>query len=207
MVEAFREGKDIHRATAARVFGTPYEEVTKEQRYRAKTVNFSIVYGAGATNLSRQLDIKRTEAKELIDQYFAQYEGLRDYMVRIVKEAREKGYVTTLLGRRRYIRDINSKSSLARGNAERIAINTPVQGSAADMIKIAMINIHQALREGDFRTKMLLQVHDELLFDVPKAELDRVKPLIEEKMRNAIKGLKIPILVGIDEGANWLEAH
>lgn len=207
MVEAFQQGQDIHRATAAKVFETPYDEINKEQRYRAKTVNFSIVYGAGATNLSRQLDIKRTEAKELIDQYFRQYDGLRDYMNQIVEEARKNGFVTTLLGRRRYVRDINSKSSLERSNAERIAINTPIQGSAADMIKIAMINIHEALIKGNYRTKMILQVHDELLFDVPKDELEAVRPLIEEKMRTAISGLKIPIVVGIDSGQNWLEAH
>lgn len=207
MLEAFQEGKDIHRATAARVFEVPYEEVTKEQRYRAKTVNFSIVYGAGATNLSQQLEIKRSEAKDLIDQYFRQYQGLQQYMTNIVKEARENGYVSTLMGRRRYIRDINSKSSLMRSNAERIAINTPVQGSAADMIKVAMINIFEALETSQLKTKMILQVHDELVFDVPKEELETVRPIIEEKMRNAMPGLKVPILVGVDTGANWLEAH
>lgn len=207
MLEAFQAGKDIHRATAAKVFEVPYEEVTKEQRYRAKTVNFSIVYGAGATNLSRQLNIKRTEAKDLIDQYFRQYQGLQKYMRSIVEEAREKGYVSTLLGRRRYIRDINSKSSLARSNAERIAVNTPVQGSAADLIKVAMINIQKALQEGNYKTKMILQVHDELVFDVPKEELEQVKPIIEEMMANAMPGLKVPILVGMDTGDNWLEAH
>ncbi|MEM6377739.1 MAG: DNA polymerase, partial [Bacteroidota bacterium] len=207
MLEAFQEGKDIHSATAAKVFEVPYEEVTKEHRYRAKTVNFSIVYGAGATNLSRQLDISRNEAKQLIDQYFKQYQGLQRYMSEVVVEAREKGYVSTLMGRRRYIRDINSKSSLMRSNAERIAVNTPVQGSAADMIKVAMIDIHQELESQNLKTKMLLQVHDELVFDVPKDELEIVKPIIEEKMRNAMPGLNVPILVGMDEGANWLEAH
>lgn len=207
MLEAFQEGKDIHRATAARVFEVPYEEVTKKQRYRAKTVNFSIVYGAGATNLSQQLEIKRSEAKDLIDQYFRQYQGLQKYMNSIVQEAREKGYVSTLMGRRRYIRDINSKSSLMRSNAERIAINTPVQGSAADMIKVAMINIFNTFSEQNLKTKMILQVHDELVFDVPKVELDTVRSIIEDKMRHAMPGLKVPILVGIDTGKNWLEAH
>ncbi|MEO0338186.1 MAG: DNA polymerase I [Bacteroidota bacterium] len=207
MLEAFQAGKDIHRATASKVFEVSYEEVTKEQRYRAKTVNFSIVYGAGATNLSRQLDIKRTEAKELIDQYFRQYQGLQNYMRSIVEEARQKGYVSTLLGRRRYIRDINSKSSLERSNAERVAVNTPVQGSAADLIKVAMINIQKDLTEGNYKTKMILQVHDELVFDVPKEELEIVKPMIEERMANAMPGLKVPILVGMDTGDNWLEAH
>ncbi|HKK75434.1 MAG TPA: DNA polymerase I [Saprospiraceae bacterium] len=207
MLEAFQEGKDIHRATAARVFEVPYDEVTKKQRYRAKTVNFSIVYGAGATNLSQQLEIKRSEAKDLIDQYFRQYQGLQKYMNDIVKEAREKGYVSTLMGRRRYIRDINSKSSLMRSNAERIAVNTPVQGSAADMIKVAMINIYDTFAQQNLGTKMILQVHDELVFDVPKEELETVRPIIEEKMRDAMPGLKVPILVGIDTGENWLEAH
>lgn len=207
MLEAFQEGKDIHRATAARVFEVPYEEVTKEQRYRAKTVNFSIVYGAGATNLSQQLEIKRSEAKDLIDQYFKQYQGLQRYMSSIVKEAREQGFVSTLMGRRRYIRDINSKSSLMRSNAERIAINTPIQGSAADMIKVAMINIYRVFAEKQLKTKMILQVHDELVFDVPKEELEIVKPIIETQMRNAMPGLKVPILVGMDVGGNWLEAH
>lgn len=207
MLSAFQEGKDIHRATAARVFEVPYEAVTKEQRYRAKTVNFSIVYGAGATNLSQQLGITRKEAKDLIDQYFRQYQGLQKYMTDIVQQARENGYVSTLMGRRRYIRDINSKSSLMRSNAERMAINTPVQGSAADMIKVAMINIHEAFAERQLGTRMILQVHDELVFDVPKSELAIVQPIIEEKMRNAMPDLQVPVLVGIDTGANWLEAH
>ena len=207
MLEAFLAGQDIHRATASKVFDVPFEEVTKEQRYRAKTVNFSIIYGAGATNLSRQLDIKRAEAKELIDQYFKQYTGLKTYMEETVEFARQNGYVTTLLGRRRQLRDINSKSSLERSNAERIAINTPIQGSAADMIKIAMINVHKALKEGNFKTKMILQVHDELVFDAHKSELEQLKPIIDEKMRTAIPDLKVPILVGMGVGANWLEAH
>ena len=207
MLEAFQAGQDIHSATAARVFGVPYEEVTREQRYRAKTVNFSIIYGAGSTNLSRQLDIKRAEAKELIDNYFAQYQGLQAYMEKAVEDARRDGYVTTLMGRRRQIRDIHSKSSLERSNAERIAINTPIQGSAADMIKVAMINIHRALKQGLFKTKMIMQVHDELVFDAHKEELEHVKPMIEEHMKNAIPNLKVPILVGMGEGQNWLEAH
>ena len=207
MLEAFQAGQDIHRATAARVFGVPFEDVNKEQRYRAKTVNFSIIYGAGATNLSRQLNIKRKEASELIKQYFSQYRGLKKYMDTVVEEARENGYVTTLLGRRRKIRDINSKSSLERSNAERIAINTPIQGTAADMIKIAMVNIHHELKNSDLRTKMILQVHDELVFDVPRNELEIVRPIIEEKMKTAIPNLKVPIKVGIGIGENWREAH
>ncbi len=207
MLEAFQKGQDIHAATAARVFGVPIEEVTKEQRYRAKTVNFSVIYGAGATNLSRQLDIKRKEATELINNYFAQYSGLKTYMDTIVEDARQNGYVMTLMGRRRYLRDIDSKNGLIRSNAERIAVNTPIQGSAADMIKIAMINIHRVLKEGNFKSKMILQVHDELVFDAHKDEIDRLKPIIEEEMRNAMPDLKVPIKVGIDQGQNWLEAH
>ena len=207
MLEAFQKCQDIHAATAARVFGVPIEEVTKEQRYRAKTVNFSVIYGAGATNLSRQLDIKRKEATELINNYFAQYSGLKTYMDTIVEDARQNGYVMTLMGRRRYLRDIDSKNGLIRSNAERIAVNTPIQGSAADMIKIAMINIHRVLKEGNFKSKMILQVHDELVFDAHKDEIDRLKPIIEEEMRNAMPDLKVPIKVGIDQGQNWLEAH
>ena len=207
MLEAFQNGQDIHTATAAKVFNVPFDQVTREQRYQAKTVNFSIVYGAGATNLSRQLSIKRTEAKELIDAYFAQYKGLKVYMDSVVEEARKSGYVTTLMGRRRYMRDINSKSSLERSNAERIAVNTPVQGSAADMIKVAMVNIHQELLARGLQTKMILQVHDELVFDVPNEELETVKPIIVEKMRTALPKLKVPIEVGLGTGLNWLEAH
>lgn len=207
MLEAFQNGQDIHTATAAKVFNVPFEEVTREQRYQAKTVNFSIVYGAGATNLSRQLSIKRTEAKELIDAYFSQYKGLKVYMDSVVEEARKNGYVTTLMDRRRYLRDINSKSSLERSNAERIAVNTPVQGSAADMIKVAMVNIHQELLSRGLQTKMIMQVHDELVFDVPNEELEIVKPIILEKMRTALPQLKVPIEVGLGTGQNWLEAH
>ena len=207
MLEAFQAGHDIHRATAARVYEKSLEEVTADERRNAKTVNFSIIYGAGATNLSRQLGIKRAEASELIKNYFAQYQGLKEYMENTVEFARENGYVTTLLGRRRYLRDINSRSGLERSNAERVAINTPIQGSAADMIKVAMIHIHQALKEGHFKTKMIMQVHDELVFDVYKEELEKVKPLIEEKMKNAMPKLKVPILVGMGIGNNWLEAH
>ena len=207
MLEAFQNGLDIHTATAAKVFNVPFDQVTREQRYQAKTVNFSILYGAGATNLSRQLGIKRTEAKDLIDAYFALYSGLKGYMVEVVEEARKNGYVTTLMGRRRYIREINSKSSLERSNAERVAVNTPVQGSAADMIKVAMVNIHQTLLDQGLKTKMILQVHDELVFDVPHDELEIVKPIITEKMRTALPKLKVPIEVGLGTGQNWLEAH
>ncbi len=207
MLDAFQKGQDIHRATAARVFDTPYEEVSREQRYRAKTVNFAIVYGAGATNLSQQLDIKRSEAAELITQYFNKYSGIKNYMEETVKNAREKGYVTTMKGRRRYLRDIDARSSMQRSMAERMAINTPIQGTAADMIKIAMVNIHELFKKEKFRSRMVLQVHDELVFDAHRDEIETIKPLIEEKMKNAITGLKVPILVEMGEGGNWLEAH
>ncbi len=207
MLDAFQSGRDIHRATAARVFDTPYEEVDREQRGKAKTVNFAIIYGAGSQNLSQQLGISRGEAKELIDTYFDRYPGLKRYMEDTVKFARENGFVNTLLGRRRQLRDINSKSSLARSNAERMAINTPIQGTAADMIKLAMLHVQAALKAQGFQSKMILQVHDELVFDVRRDELERIKPVIEENMKNALPDLKVPILVEIGVGENWLEAH
>lgn len=207
MIEAFQKGQDIHAATAARIFDVPIEEVTKEQRYSAKTVNFSIIYGAGAFNLSQNLGIKRAEASKLIEQYFEQYQGLKRYMEDTVAEARKNGYVTTLCGRRRYLRDLDSRNGVVRSHAERNAINTPIQGSAADMIKLAMNKIHIALKAGGFQTKLILQVHDELVFDVPKSELAAVRPIIEEHMKNALPGLKVPIEVGMDMGDNWLEAH
>jgi DNA polymerase I len=207
MLEAFNAGHDIHQATAAKVYGIPLNEVTPTQRRNAKTVNFAILYGAGSTNLSKQLDISRTEAKTLIDNYFAQYVGLKTYMDKVVEQARTDGFVTTLMGRRRYLRDINSRNDLARTNAERMAINTPIQGSAADMIKIAMIHIHKYLKEHHLNTKMILQVHDELVFDVPETEVEIVKPMVERLMKTAIPNLKVPILVGMGIGANWLEAH
>jgi DNA polymerase I len=207
MLEAFQKGQDIHRATAARVFDTAYDEVSREQRYRAKTVNFAIIYGAGATNLSQQLNIKRPEAAELIEQYFQKYSGIKNYMEQTVKEAREKGFVTTLMGRRRQLRDINSNNSMARSMAERMAVNTPIQGSAADMIKIAMARIHRVFNKETFKSRMILQVHDELVFDVHESEIEKIKPVIEEHMKNAIPNLKVPILVEMGLGKNWLEAH
>lgn len=207
MLEAFQSGKDIHSSTAAKVFEVPYEAVTKEQRYRAKTVNFSIIYGAGATNLSRQLNIKRSEANNLIQQYFKQYKGVQAYMENTIAIARNQGYVTTLMGRRRYLRDINSKSSLEKSNAERMAINSPIQGSAADLIKLAMINIGQALKKSHLNSKMILQVHDELIFDVPLEELEEMKTLVKREMENAMPSLSVPILVEVGVGNNWREAH
>ena len=207
MLEAFQSGKDIHSATAARVFDVPYDEVSREHRYRAKTVNFAIIYGAGATNLSQQLDIKRAEAKELIEQYFNRYPGLKQFMDETVEQARKQGFVKTIMGRRRYLRDIDSRNGVLRSHAERNAINTPVQGSAADMIKIAMVDINEEFEKQEFKSKMILQVHDELVFDAHKDELETIKPIIEEKMQNALPDLSVPILVEMGEGRNWREAH
>jgi len=207
LLEAFGKGLDIHTATAARVYNVSLEEVTADQRRNAKTVNFSILYGAGSQNLSRQLGINRTEAGELIEQYFKQFSGLKSYMDRMVNEAREIGYVSTLMGRRRYLRDINSNNSLARSGSERVAVNSPIQGTAADMIKLAMIGIYNKLRENKLKSRLILQVHDELVFDVPKEELEIVKPIIISEMKAAIPNLSVPIEVSVGVGANWLEAH
>ncbi len=207
MMDAFIQGNDFHRATAAKVYNVPYEDVTPEQRRNAKTVNFSITYGAGSTNLSRQLNIKRSEAKELIVNYFAQFQGLKKYMDDTVEFARENGYVQTLLGRKRKLRDINSRNNLARSNAERMAINTPIQGTAADMIKLAMIDVQAEMKKQNLKSKMIMQVHDELVFDAHKDEVELLSKIIEDKMSNAIPNLKVPILVEIGTGQNWLEAH
>ena len=207
MLDAFQTGKDIHTATAALIFDVPYDEVTRLQRYQAKTINFAILYGAGATRLTQELEISRAEASELISNYYERFTGLKQFMSGTVNQAKEEGYVTTLLGRKRSLRDINSRSSVARSLAERMAMNTPIQGTAADMIKLAMIRIHRMLREKGFKTRMILQVHDELVFDAPRNEVERVTPLIEELMREAIPNLDVPIVVETGTGENWLEAH
>lgn len=206
MCAAFRDGKDIHTATAARVYGIAESEVTKEMRYKAKSVNFGIIYGQGAFGLAENLGISRGEAKELIENYFREYPGVKKYMDDTVNFAREYGYVQTILGRRRYLSDILSTNAVVRGFAERNAINAPIQGSAADMIKVAMINVQAALIKNKFETKLLLQVHDELVFDVPENEVEIVKPVIEAAMINALK-LNVPIEVGIGVGKTWLKAH
>lgn len=206
MCEAFNKGIDIHTATAAKVYGIAESEVTKEMRYKAKSVNFGIIYGQGAFGLAENLQISRGEAKTLIDNYFREYSSIREYMDNMQQSARDKGFVETLCGRRRYLRDINSANAVVRGFAERNAINAPIQGSAADMIKLAMINIHKELSSGKYRTKMLLQVHDELIFDVPKDEVEIIRPVIEKCMREALP-LKVPVEVGMGTGASWLDAH
>ena len=206
MINSFLNGEDIHAATAAKVFNVPLDEVTREQRSNAKTVNFGIIYGVSAFGLSNQTNLTRSEAKELIDTYYETYPTLRNYIAKQVDFAREHGYVETILERRRYLKDINSRNAIVRGASERNAVNAPLQGSAADIIKIAMINIQKKLKDGNYKTKMLLQVHDELVFDAHINELDTIKPLIKYEMENAYK-LKVPLDVEIGVGYNWLEAH
>ncbi|PSL35498.1 DNA polymerase I [Chitinophaga ginsengisoli] len=206
MIEAFRGGLDIHAATAAKVYGVELAEVTPDMRRNAKSVNFGIIYGVSAFGLSENLGIARSEAKTLIDNYFTQYPSIKQYMDKQIKSAQLNGYVETMLGRKRWLKDINSSNAVVRGYAERNAINMPIQGTAADMIKLAMISIHKKLKQENLRSRMILQVHDELVFDVHKDEIDLIKPLIEEGMRNALP-LSVPVDVEIGTGRNWLEAH
>jgi len=206
MLSAFNNNEDIHTATAAKVFHVPLEKVTRQQRSNAKTVNFGIVYGVSAFGLSQQTDLNRTEAKELIETYYATYPQLRAYIQDQIDFARDHGYVTTVLGRRRYLRDINSQNAIVRGAAERNAVNAPIQGSAADIIKLAMIAIQKRLSKENWKAKMLLQVHDELVFDVPKSEVESLKYMVKTEMENAFK-LEVPLIVDIGIGNNWLEAH
>ena len=206
MVEAFQKGEDIHAATAAKVFGVALENVTREQRSNAKTVNFGIVYGVSAFGLSQQTNLNRSEAKELIDAYYLTYPKLKAYMNEQVDFARENGFVETVLGRRRYLKDINSQNAVVRGAAERNAVNAPIQGSAADIIKLAMIKIHRRMKSEDWKSKMLLQVHDELVFDVPKVEVGALTKMVKEEMENAFT-LEVPLVVDVGIGENWLEAH
>jgi DNA polymerase-1 len=208
MCEAFRLNKDIHTATAAKVYKVAEEAVTKEMRRKAKSVNFGIVYGQGAFGLAENLGISRAEAKEIIDNYKIEFAGVTRYMDEMINFAREKGYVQTILGRKRWLRDINSGNFTVRGFAERNAINSPIQGTAADMIKLAMVKIHQAFIDHGFQSRMVLQVHDELVFDVVKSELEKVKPVILECMQTAmVLPNDIPIIAEVGEGTNWLEAH
>ena len=204
MQEAFQKGEDIHASTAAKVFGVSLSDVSREQRSQAKTVNFGIVYGVSAFGLSNQTSLSRSEAKSLIEAYYQTYPQLKDYMLQQVDFARENGYVETILGRRRYLKDINSQNSIVRAAAERNAVNAPIQGSAADIIKIAMLRIHEKLN--NFESKMLLQVHDELVFDAKKSELDALTSMIKTEMEQAYK-LQVPLLVDVGTGMNWLEAH
>jgi DNA polymerase-1 len=206
MIKAFQNNEDIHKSTAAKVFNVPLEEVTKEQRSNAKTVNFGIIYGVSAFGLSNQTSLSRSESAALIDAYYKTYPKLKSYMSEQVDFARQNGYVQTVLGRRRYLKDINSANAIVRGAAERNAVNAPIQGSAADIIKIAMINIYKKLSSENWKSKMLLQVHDELVFDVHQSELEKIQPMIKHEMENAFK-MAVPLDVELGFGKDWLEAH
>ena len=206
MIKAFQNNEDIHRSTAAKVFNVSLDEVTKEQRSNAKTVNFGIIYGVSAFGLSNQTSLTRSESAALIDAYYKTYPKLKSYMADQVDFARENGYVQTVLGRRRYLKDINSANVVVRGAAERNAVNAPIQGSAADIIKIAMINIYKKLSSENWKSQMLLQVHDELVFDVHNSELEKIQPMIKHEMENAFK-MSVPLEVELGLGKNWLEAH
>ena len=206
MILAFKNHEDIHKSTASKVFNVPLEEVTREQRSHAKTVNFGIIYGVSAFGLSNQTSLSRSESAALIEAYYQTYPKLKSYIQDQIETAREAGYVQTILGRRRYLKDINSHNAIVRGAAERNAVNAPIQGSAADIIKIAMINIHKKLTSGNWKSKMLLQVHDELVFDVHNSELEKIQPIIKHEMENAFQ-LAVPLEVEMGFGKDWLEAH
>jgi DNA polymerase-1 len=209
MIEAFKNKLDIHAATAARVYNKELADVTSEERRNAKAVNFGIIYGQSAFGLSQNLGISRKEAAQIIEEYFKSYPGIKRYMDETINFAKEHEYVETLMGRRRYLRDINSANFTVRGFAERNAINAPIQGSAADMIKLAMIKIHKALKDpanGIVHSKMVLQVHDELVFDAHKTEVEKLKPLVVANMESAME-LLTPVVAEVGVGNNWLEAH
>ena len=206
LIEAFNAGQDIHAATAAKIFHKALEEVTSDERRKAKTANFGIIYGISAFGLAERLDVSRTEAKELIDGYFLTYPGVKEYMEKSIAIAREKGYTETIFKRRCYLPDINSNNANVRGNAERNAINSPIQGSAADIIKIAMIRVYQRMKAEGIRSKMILQVHDELCFTVLPEEKDRLQKIVVEEMQNAVQ-MRIPLIADTGWGSNWLEAH
>jgi DNA polymerase-1 len=206
MITDFLSGNDIHAATASKIFGVDISDVTREMRSRAKTANFGIIYGISSFGLSERLTIGRKEAKDLIDGYFNSYPGVKIYMDESIRKARELGYVTTMFGRKRYLPDILSRNQVVRGNAERNAINAPIQGSAADIIKIAMIRIYERMKSEKFLSKMILQVHDELIFEVLISELEKLRDLVLLEMSNAVK-LDIPLKVDWGTGNNWFEAH
>jgi DNA polymerase-1 len=206
MIEAFKSGQDIHASTAAKVFHVSLDEVTREQRSSAKAVNFGIIYGQSAFGLAQNLGISRKEAKAIIDAYFSQYPTIKGYMDDAVSKAREQGYVETIMQRRRYLKDINSANAVVRGFAERNAVNAPIQGSAADIIKMAMIGVDGAMKEAKMKSKMLLQVHDELVFDVHVSEIDQLQKLVKDEMESAVE-LVVPMEVEMEVADNWLEAH
>jgi DNA polymerase-1 len=211
MIKAFQNGEDIHATTASKIYKVPLDQVDSDMRRKAKTANFGIIYGISAHGLSERLNIPRKEAGEIIKAYFEEFPAVKQYMDDVINKAREQEYVETILGRRRYLRNINSRNAVERGNAERNAINAPIQGSAADMIKIAMIRLHEFLKKENLKSKMILQVHDELVFDAHKDELDILKPAIVDLMQNALssinRSMQVPMEVEVGEGATWLEAH
>jgi DNA polymerase-1 len=206
MIEAFRQGSDIHAITASRIFKVNLEDVDSDMRRKAKTANFGIIYGISAFGLSQRLSIPRKEAAALIDAYFVEFPSIRKYMDRIIHTAQEQEFVSTILGRRRYLPDINSRNQTQRGFAERNAINAPIQGSAADLIKLAMINLHAWMKEEKLKSRMVLQVHDELVFDAHRSEVNLLKEKVPYFMSNALKTL-VPLEVGVGMGENWYEAH
>ncbi|RLD42902.1 MAG: DNA polymerase I, partial [Bacteroidetes bacterium] len=206
MLDDFNSGKDVHRATAARVFGISEDEVTTDMRRNAKGVNFGIIYGISAFGLAENIGVSRTEAKEMIEQYFEHYPGIKLFMESQKEFALEHGYVETILKRRRYLPDINSNSGMLRAFAERNAINAPIQGSSADMIKVAMINVFNEMQKRNLKSKMILQVHDELIFDCDKNEVEELNKLVIEEMMNALP-LDVPLVVDSNTGNNWLDAH
>jgi DNA polymerase-1 len=206
MIEAFNQGRDIHATTAAKVFNVSLDEVTSDMRRKAKTVNFGIIYGVSAFGLSQQIAISRTEAKEIIDSYWREFPAIKQYMDSAVIKARDTGYCETILGRRRYLRDINAQNMVERGFAERNAINAPIQGSAADMIKVAMIKVNDFIKKEKLRSRMILTVHDELVFDAHRDELDLLKERVNDLMIHAID-FPVKMETGMGVGQNWLEAH
>ena len=206
LIAAFEHGEDVHAATAARLFGKEVAEVDSDERRKAKTANFGIIYGISAFGLSQRLDIPRKEAKEIIEGYFASYPHVKEYMDRVVEEAKRDGYVSTIFGRRRYLNDIASRNAVARGLAERNAVNAPIQGSAADIMKIAMINVHRRFAAEGIRSKVILQVHDELVVDMLRSEQERVIAIVTEAMESAA-ALRVRLVVDCGVGDNWLEAH
>ena len=206
LIEAFNAGQDIHAATAAKIFHKNLEEVSSDERRKAKTANFGIIYGISAFGLAERMDVSRTEAKELIDGYFLTYPGVKEYMDKSIAMARDKGYTETIFHRRCYLPDINSNNANVRGNAERNAINSPIQGSAADIIKIAMIRVYQRMKKEGIRSKMMLQVHDELCFSVVPEEKERLQKIVVEEMQNAVQ-MRVPLIADTGWGSNWLEAH
>jgi DNA polymerase-1 len=205
-IDAFRAGKDIHAATASKIFNIPEDQLTKEQRNRAKVANFGIIYGISAFGLSQRLKISRAESKKLIEDYFSSYPQVKEYISGMIEYANINGFVKTLYGRKRYLPDINSKNQIVRGLAERNAVNAPIQGSAADIIKVAMLKVNKRIKEEKLESKMVLQVHDELVFDVIPGEIDILKKVVKEEMESVIK-LSVPLTVDCQYGANWLEAH